>query len=483
VYFERVHSPTDALSVELESPLPARLHDGTTTALFCSGSASVAGEPVRSLQIVVDGVAHQMHSVAMPRFDLPVRRSGFWGVLPLTARAPALTLVARARSGPGRLLEAPLARIEVGGGPAQGQPIGPRAPLCSPETIVVCLATHEPPRHLLRAQLQSLREQSDQRWICVISDDASSDGAYRALSEAVGGDPRFHLSRSPERIGFYRNFERALRMAPPEARLIALCDQDDVWHPDKLITLREGLGDAQLIYSDQRLVDEHGRVLRETLWRGRANNSTNLTSMLIANTVTGAASLMRAEVARRALPFPDSPGIEFHDHWLALVALSRGPLAYVERPLYDYVQHRGAILGKVAGGAGGERAHPRWRMREWRAAYFLGYVPGQVRAATLLARLDGELPAEKARALRRYLAAERSWPALLALLARSARILAGRSETLGAEWELARGLLWRRAAVALARLPGIPDRLLLDCRFPDPPTWRQRRLERWRARI
>jgi hypothetical protein len=128
-------------------------------------------------------------------------------------------------------------------------------------------------------------------------------------------------------------------MAPAGAELLALCDQDDRWHPAKLTTLRSALGDAQLVYSDQRLVDEHGRVLRATLWKGRRNEFDNIASVLIANTITGAATLFRREVADVALPFPDSPGFQFHDHWLAVVALASGDVAYVDRPLYDYVQH------------------------------------------------------------------------------------------------------------------------------------------------
>ena len=54
----------------------------------------------------------------------------------------------------------------------------------------------------------------------------------------MDGDPRFVVSRSPRRLGFYRNFERALSLAPRRARrYVALADQDDAWHPDKLETL------------------------------------------------------------------------------------------------------------------------------------------------------------------------------------------------------------------------------------------------------
>ena len=214
------------------------------------------------------------------------------------------------------------------------------------------MATFDPSGALLNAQLQSLREQTDRNWVCVISDDCSSPERYAALLELIHGDPRFLVSRSEQRLGFYWNFERALRLAPPEAELLALCDQDDVWYPDKLQTLRSAIGSAALVYSDQRLVDADGRVLRDTLWRGRANNSTNLASMLLANTVTGASALIRREVVELALPFPSSPGIEFHDHWLALVALASGELAYVDAPLYDYVQHISAVLGNKSGRAG-----------------------------------------------------------------------------------------------------------------------------------
>ena len=76
------------------------------------------------------------------------------------------------------------------------------------------MATYEPPADLLRMQLDSIREQTHGNWVCVISDDCSSDESFARLRELTDGDDRFAVSRSPERLGFYRNFERALSMAP-----------------------------------------------------------------------------------------------------------------------------------------------------------------------------------------------------------------------------------------------------------------------------
>jgi glycosyltransferase involved in cell wall biosynthesis len=477
--------PPAAAAVSLESPLPQTLPEGTSATLFCSGTASVSGRPVAALELLVDGVERGAGAFAMPRFDMPCRRSGFWSVIDVVAgvAGSSIAIGARVRGADMLVVEIELGRIEVTAG--RSGPPAPKQAARAEGLIAVCLASYEAPEQLLRAQLDSLRGQSDPNWCCVVSDDCSSEEGYARLLDLIAEDPRFVVSRSEQRIGFYRNFERALAMVPPDATLVALCDQDDRWHPDKLTTLRAAIGSAQLVYSDQRLVDADGRVLRETLWHGRANNATSIASMLIANTVTGAAALIRADLAHRALPFPDSPGIEFHDHWLALMALAEGEVRYVDRSLYDYVQHRGAILGKVLGddASAGRDRWSKLRMREWRAAYFLGYVPGQIRARTLLVRCGAQLTPSKRRALERYVAADRSVLALLWLLARPLRLLAGRTETLGGEWEIAGGLLWRRLAALLAWLPGWPERLLLDCRFPDPPRWRQRRLERWRSRI
>ena len=63
------------------------------------------------------------------------------------------------------------------------------------------------------------------------------------VERTIADDPRFHLSRSSHRLGFYRNFERAIGMVPGEFELIALSDQDDRWYPDKLLTLVEALAE------------------------------------------------------------------------------------------------------------------------------------------------------------------------------------------------------------------------------------------------
>ncbi len=207
--------------------------------------------------------------------------------------------------------------------------------------VCICMATHEPDPERLAAQVESIRAQDWPDWVCVISDDASSQARFEAIRELTADDERFVVSRSPERLGFYRNFERALRMAPVEARWVALADQDDNWDPDKISALATALSAPRVLlaYSDMRILDEHGRLLSDTYWILRRNSWDDVASMLVANTVTGAASMFERSLLEDALPFPPPIGEPYHDHWLALCALALGELSYVSRPTYERTRH------------------------------------------------------------------------------------------------------------------------------------------------
>lgn len=313
------------------------------------------------------------------------------------------------------------------------------------------MATFDPDPDLLRAQVASLRAQTREDWVCVISDDCSGPDAYERLGAVVAEDPRFVLSRAERRQGFYLNFERALSLVPKTAGFVALADQDDRWDPDKLEVLSGSIGTARLVYSDARIVDEAGRSIADTFWSPQRPRRTDFASLLVTNTVTGAASLFRRELLDSALPFPRLPGDPYHDHWLALVALAEGEIAYVPRPLYDYVQHAGAVLGHARAASS---APPRGRLRRpaealasWRRAYFDDYRRLMLLARTLQERCGPLANRRRARQLQRFLAGER-FPSGFAWLAWR-WLRSGRGE---GERTLLAALTWR----LLARVRGYP---------------------------
>ena len=492
------------LHLQLDYPLPERLAVGAGTALFVCGWCFSPHHRVSSLSLVLDGEAQPVMAELMPRGDvfralhpavdpygtqglsadpdseedpeLRSFRSGFWGLVRVPPRPAGAELDLRLRAvlDRGGETEAEVARITVDESPARPVEIDPPEPAAGP-FVAVCMATFNPPPELFRRQLDSIRAQTHRNWVCVISDDCSGPESFAALEEAVADDPRFVVSRSPERLHFYRNFERALSLAPAGADFVAMADQDDAWHPDKLETLLAEIGGAQLVYSDARIIDREGELISDTYWSIRRPNHDNLLSLLMANSVTGAASLFRRDLLAYALPFPPRQFSHFHDHWIGLVARVLGNVAFVERPLYDYVQHGNAVLGHAGANwmpplrtrLNWLRKDPRERVRSWRLHYFVDCCRLMQFTTILEMRCGPEMSSGRRRSLRRFPEAERSPLALANLGRRAVRELLGESKTLGAEIALFFAFAWRRLVVAATRGLDRPRRRMrIDARTP-----------------
>jgi glycosyltransferase involved in cell wall biosynthesis len=476
------------LTVALDAPLPCDCKVGRGTALFVAGTCFHRDGVIRSLELLVDGAPQPVAYHGMPRLDLfrslhpqldpfatrgishdPASardpglhsyRSGFWGIAEIwPAPSGQRKLELRATLETGETATRPLVTLTA---PAVRTPVTVphSARAAAAPLVAVAMATYEPPPGLFRRQIESIRAQTHRNWVCVISDDGSSPQRLAQMRAVLGDDPRFVLSASPRRLGFYLNFERALELVPGDADYVALADQDDAWLDCKLEELLAGIGDAQLVYSDARVVDQAGRVLSETYWITRGHNHDSPAALLMTNSVTGAASLLRRDVLDYALPFPPAQFAHFHDHWIALTAIARGRIEFVARPLYDYVQHDDATLGHTAanrmpGLASRLRRltrHPRDRAVLWRHHYFVDVCRLSTWATIVRMRCGEEIAADKRRALERFLATDRSLPALAGLWRRGAREILGRSSrTLGAEWMLAYAFTWRRLLSASAR--------------------------------
>jgi len=446
------------LEVVLGEQLPPTLAAGRGNAIFIRGIAAADGRTLRRLRVDAGGTPQSMLATGMPG-------GGFWGIVTFEPPPRAVSIRMHADLESGGEESADIGTIELEaelGRPIFTPPVDPGG---SGPLVAIAMATHEPDPALLERQIASLRAQTHARWVCVISDDASSAKSFAALERELAGDRRFALSRSEGRLGFYRNFERALAMVGDVPSYVALADQDDRWHPDKLETLVAAIGDATLAYSDARTTRPDGTTISQSLWDGRRNNRTNLASLLLSNTVTGAASLFQRRLLDLVLPFPSAPGTPYHDHWIALVALACGELAYVERPLLDYVQHPGAVLGSEAirgRGAPGIATRARRLARDpsaalgrWRDGYFDEYCRTLVLATVLKLRCAPTLSVRKRRALDRLIAGDGSPLTLGWLAARPLRGLVGRNETRRFEHRLLRGIAWRH----LSRSSRLEERL------------------------
>jgi glycosyltransferase involved in cell wall biosynthesis len=210
----------------------------------------------------------------------------------------------------------------------------------------------------IETQLRSILAQTLLPGEIIVSDDASSDGTrdiVRAIAAEAAGRLRVALIENERPLGVTGNFEQAVRACGGE--LIALCDQDDVWHPDRLarlVPLFVADDDLLLAFGDARLVDatgaDLGRGLFESLElgaleRAQVARGDAFRAFTRRNLATGATVLLHRRLLDYALPFPPQ---WVHDEWLAIIAAGVGKVTLVEEPLVDYRQHGANEIGVEA---------------------------------------------------------------------------------------------------------------------------------------
>ena len=121
-----------------------------------------------------------------------------------------------------------------------------------PPVRVSILVVSYQTRELTLACLRSVVEQSPGLdFELRLLDNASEDGSFEAIREAFGADPRFHLERSPENLGFARANNRLAAEARGEYLLLL--------NPDTVVL------DSAL----RRLVDFADRTRDHLVWGGR----------------------------------------------------------------------------------------------------------------------------------------------------------------------------------------------------------------------
>lgn len=216
--------------------------------------------------------------------------------------------------------------------------------------ISVALCTYNGD-HYLEEQLSSILSQSLTPDEVVVSDDGSTDGTVALVRRvAIESSVPIRLIAGPRR-GVTANFEHAVHATTGD--LIALCDQDDVWHPDHLARLAEEFRRTSrlMVSSNARLVDYAGVPTGGTLFQSlrlRADEVRGIRdgrafSILVRrNVVTGATAMLRRDLVRASSPFPRT---WLHDEWLALVAASRDGIAILDDVLLDYRQHGANQVG------------------------------------------------------------------------------------------------------------------------------------------
>ncbi len=204
--------------------------------------------------------------------------------------------------------------------------------------ISVALSTYNG-AEFLEQQLDSLLSQTYPNLEIVAADDCSTDDTVQILKRYAERDARIRVLIRHRNLGVNRSFNESF--AECTGAFIAPCDQDDIWHPEKLSVLMSAIGEKAVAYCDSELIDSRGRTLNRRMSSilGMASTDDPLT-LALANCASGHAMLIRRSVCLEASDVPDHV---LYDWWIAAVAASRGGVVFVDRCLVQYRQHGGNV--------------------------------------------------------------------------------------------------------------------------------------------
>ncbi len=219
--------------------------------------------------------------------------------------------------------------------------------------ISVCMTTYNGERYVAE-QVHSILA-SPLVGELLVSDDGSTDRTLEVLRGI--DDSRLRLLEGPRR-GPVRNFESVLGLARGE--YIFLSDQDDVWLPNRVETILEAMGDADLVVSNCRVVDEALRELHPSFFDLR-NSGPGICRNLLRNSYLGCCMAFRRELLRHALPFPTR--VPMHDWWLGLVAEAQGRVVFLSEPLTLYRRHASNASSTSQGSKATRLTQLGWRIR------------------------------------------------------------------------------------------------------------------------
>ena len=218
----------------------------------------------------------------------------------------------------------------------------------NPKLISIALCSYQGEKFLAE-QLDSILAQSYPYFEIHIFDDVSSDATVEIAKYYQQNHPHIYLHQNKQRLGFVKNFEQAIKRLSSKDTYLALSDQDDIWHRNKLELCHQALSQLEqeyrdmpcLVHSDLKMIDSNGKLIHSSFFRHKKIElpaEKSLAKILGYNGVMGNTLLINYQLAQLALPFPES--LKYHDYWLALINETFGKRKTLHTTLIRYRIHR-----------------------------------------------------------------------------------------------------------------------------------------------
>lgn len=195
-------------------------------------------------------------------------------------------------------------------------------------------------------QLQSIAGQTVPVDEVIVCDD-SPDGLTRLEIEKFTGILPIRYFSNISRLGVTGNFNKALHLAAGD--IIFLCDQDDVWYPEKTAKMSSMLtpGEMQAVFCDSDITDEYGNLQNFTHFESRGYGylrrakpgiwQNQLAESCRRFPAAGHDMALTGTLLKTLLPLPELPAC--HDNFLGVAAAALGAWLICPEALGTFRRH------------------------------------------------------------------------------------------------------------------------------------------------
>ena len=228
--------------------------------------------------------------------------------------------------------------------------------------IDILMATYNGEKYV-HEQLESIFDQTYENWQLIIHDDCSADDTFsviqKVVKEANCDDKVKYKVNAIPCGGAAANFMGLLQCAQSEYTMF--CDQDDVWHSDKIEKTLNAMKHAEakygsktplLVYTDLNVVDKDlHRISDSFVEYMKIPKELKLSRLLLQNSVTGCTVMMNRSLYQLMQRAVKTDKIIMHDHLAALLAVIFGKAIFVKESTMDYRQHEKNSVGASNAGS------------------------------------------------------------------------------------------------------------------------------------
>ena len=205
--------------------------------------------------------------------------------------------------------------------------------------ISVALAAYKGEKYI-EAQLRSILPQLSHDDEIIVSDDRPGGMTEKIVKRLAMEDSRIRWVEGKSK-GVVANFVNAIRYCRGDK--IFLCDQDDVWLPDKVKRVMEAFDEGyDLVLHNAYVTDGDLNITDYSFFEKRGSKK-GVIRNIFKNSYMGCCMAFDRKLLKKIMPMPKS--IPMHDQWIGILGEIYGKVKFIDLPLIYYRVHGGNVTG------------------------------------------------------------------------------------------------------------------------------------------